>query len=450
MTLPEKFEEKMNHLLGEDFPKFKAALDSAPPVSVRVNPSKRIENETLEVDEKVKWSTEGVYLKKRPVFTLDPAFHAGAYYVQEASSMFLEHVFNAVVDKKKPLKVLDLCAAPGGKTTLIASLLGENDILVANEVIKTRLSILKENLLKWGFKNIVIVNQDPETFSDLEGFFDIVLVDAPCSGEGLFRKDASAVSEWSENHVGMCSARQRRILTAAALLVGPGGSLIYSTCTYNPTENQENVKWINRILDFETTKIEVPEKWDITTSENCFQFFPHKNRGEGFFIAALKNLSREAKFVKGKVDFRHLQRAQIDSLRPWIKESEIDNFEFFRKNDGNIIALDKRILNFYGSIFKALAKRSSGLEIGIFKGNDFVPSHAFALTDLVSEKVHRLELDEKQALLFLKKENFDFEVAAEGWALVTYKGLGLGWIKKIGNRFNNYLPTEWRIRMEIE
>jgi 16S rRNA C967 or C1407 C5-methylase (RsmB/RsmF family)/NOL1/NOP2/fmu family ribosome biogenesis protein len=450
MNLPEAFQNHTSQILGDEFPAFLAALNTPVPVSVRLNPKKKSELPTLEVEESVLWAKEGRYLKQRPVFTLDPSFHAGAYYVQEASSMFLEHVFEQIVDRSRPIKVLDLCAAPGGKTTHLASLLGENDLLVANEVIKSRLSILKENLLKWGYSNVIISNQDPETFADLEGFFDVVLVDAPCSGEGLFRKDPAAVNEWSESHVQMCSARQKRILSAAAMLVAPKGVLIYSTCTYNTAENQENVKWLNRTLDFETMKLDVPAAWGVTESENCFQFFPHKTKGEGFFIAALKNLSRDAKFVKGKPDLNRLRREQRAVLKDWFKPEVFEDIEFFYKNDGNIVAIRTSLLADYGSVLRALAKRSSGLEIGIFKGKDFVPSHAFALSDLISEHVERLEVPEAQALKFLKKENFEFAAGKDGWVLVTYRGLGLGWIKKIGDRINNYLPTEWRIRMDID
>ena len=450
MNLPKTFQEQTIQILGDDYPAFLAALETPAPVSVRLNPKKKSLISTLEIEENVLWAKDGRYLKKRPVFTLDPAFHAGAYYVQEASSMFLEHVFEQVVDKTRPIKVLDLCAAPGGKTTHLASMLGENDLLVANEVIKGRLSILKENIQKWGFSNMIISNQDPETFADLEGFFDIVLVDAPCSGEGLFRKDPNAVNEWSEQNVQMCSARQRRILSAAAMLVAPKGTLIYSTCTYNSIENQENVKWLNRTLDFETVQLEVPKEWGVTESEKCFQFFPHNTKGEGFFIAALKNLSRDARFVKGKPDLNRLRREQRTILKDWVKPELFEEIEFFYKNDGNVVAIRKSLLADYGSVLRALDRRSSGIEIGIFKGADFVPSHAFALSDLISEDLNKMELTENQALKYLKKENFEFASGKDGWILITYGGLGLGWIKKIGDRINNYLPTEWRIRMDIE
>jgi 16S rRNA C967 or C1407 C5-methylase (RsmB/RsmF family)/NOL1/NOP2/fmu family ribosome biogenesis protein len=450
MKLPEAFETNMSQILGNEYPDFVAALDEASPVSVRLNPKKKTEQSALEVEGNVLWANDGRYLIKKPVFTEDPAFHAGAYCVQDASSMFLGHILDKIVDRRRPIRVLDLCASKGEQTTLLASILGEKDLLVANEIVKGRLAILKENILKWGFSNIIVSSHDPETFADLEGFFDVVLVNPPSSAEGLFRKDSSVANEWSEANVQMHATRQKRILSAAAMLVAPKGVLIYSTSTYNTSENQENVQWLNRTLDFETMDLEVSETWGITKSENCFQFFPHKTKGEGFFIAAMKNLSRDAKFVKGKPDLNRLRREQRAILKDWFRPEIFEDLEFLYKNDGNIVAIRTALLADYGSVLRALAKRSSGIEIGIFKGKDFVPSHAFALSDMISDDVERLEVPASEALKFLKKENFEFSTGKDGWLLITYGGLPLGWVKKIGDRINNYLPAEWRIRMDSE
>lgn len=448
MNLPEAFQTNLSQILGAEFPAFLAALKGPAPVSVRLNPKKTSELPALEIEENVLWAKDGRYLINKPVFTEDPAFHAGAYGVQDASAMFLGHVLEQVVDRSRPIRVLDLCASKGVQTTLLASMLGEKDLLVANEIVKSRLSILKENILKWGFSNVIVSNQDPETFADLEGFFDVVLVNPPSSSEGLFRKDIGAINEWSEANVQMHATRQKRILSAAAMLVAPKGVLIYSTNTYNAAENQENVKWLNRTLDFETIDLEVPTEWGITKSENCFQFFPHKTKGEGFFIAAMKNLSRDAKFVKGKPDLNRLRREQRAILKDWFKPEIFDDLEFLYKNDGNIVAIRTSLLTDYGSVLRALAKRSSGIEIGIFKGKDFVPSHAFALSDMISVEIEKLEVPASEALKFLRKENFEFSNGKDGWLLITYGGNALGWVKKIGDRINNYLPADWKIRID--
>lgn len=447
-NLPERFSENIKNILGDEFEDFKKALDTDSPVSIRLNPAKTFKS-AFALDNPIPWTENGYYLKTRPVFTLDPAFHAGAYYVQEASSMVIEHIFKKYVHHYSPLKVLDLCAAPGGKTTHLASLLTDEDLLVANEVIKGRVGILKENLLKWGFTNTIVASQDPETFADLEGFFDVVLVDAPCSGEGMFRKTPDAINEWSEESVVACSARQKRILSAAAMLVAPKGLLIYSTCTYNSSENQDNAHWLARTLDFENIEVDVPEEWGVTQAKPGLQFFPHKAKGEGFYVSVFRNKGRDERFVKGKPNIQRLRRDQTELLSAWIKEEEFEKYSYFLKNDGVVVTIKTSLLNEFGSVLKALDKRSSGLELGLFKGNDFIPSHAFALSSLISEKVQRVDLEEKNALLYLKKETFDLPEHANGWALITYQNLGLGWAKIIGDRINNYLPTEWRIRMEL-
>jgi 16S rRNA C967 or C1407 C5-methylase (RsmB/RsmF family)/NOL1/NOP2/fmu family ribosome biogenesis protein len=450
MQLPEAFLVKIKENLGQESDKFLAALDDTSPISVRLNSVKSSPG-LFEIDTtQVPWHTEGKYLKERPVFTLDPLFHGGAYYVQEASSMFLKHVFNETVNRYDPIYVLDLCAAPGGKSTLMADLLGEDDLLVVNDVIRTRVTVLKENLQKWGFENVIFCNQDPETFADLEGFFDVVLVDAPCSGEGLFRKDKGAVKEWSEDNVKLCSLRQQRVLSAAGLLVKPDGVLIYSTCTYNNLENDNNVDWICRTLEFEKIEIKVPDDWGITKTASGHQFYPHKLKGEGFYIAAMRQKGSQSKFVKARVNLQRISYKQRDIIEPWLKADVFEEFEYYTKNDGAIIALRQSLLTAYGSVFKAIYKRSSGFEIGVIKGTDLVPSHAFALSNLINENVVFENLDKENALKFLKKEAFTLSSEKDGWILIKHQNIGLGFVKKIGERINNYLPTEWRIRMELE
>ena len=248
--LPDAFAAQMQQQLGSDYEAFAAALATPPPVSIRLNPRKPA------VDivglTPVPWCAEGFYLPSRPVFTLDPLFQAGAYYVQEASSMLLAEAIRQTVGKRKPyagqapLKALDLCAAPGGKSTLLASALPPHSVLVCNEVIRSRVPVLRENIDKWGYANVVVSHHDPDDFAPLAGFFDLVMIDAPCSGEGLFRKDPKAMNEWSPEHVMLCAARQGRILAASAPLVAEDGWLIYSTCTYNDAENRQAMQWLCR------------------------------------------------------------------------------------------------------------------------------------------------------------------------------------------------------------
>ena len=241
ISLPPAFTERMQQLLGNESETFFQALVSESPTSIRLNPEKTV-NTDLPFSEllsrQVPWCSNGYYLKERPSFTSDPLLHGGAYYVQEASSMFLQVVLQQITEDT-PLRVLDLCAAPGGKSTLLANNLPKDSLLVSNEVIKSRASILKENIIKWGYDHIVVTNSDPNRFTGMKGAFDMILVDAPCSGEGMFRKDEKAITEWSENNLRLCEERQKRILSDVWDALAPGGYLVYSTCTYNPGENED-------------------------------------------------------------------------------------------------------------------------------------------------------------------------------------------------------------------
>jgi 16S rRNA C967 or C1407 C5-methylase (RsmB/RsmF family)/NOL1/NOP2/fmu family ribosome biogenesis protein len=439
----------MKSLLGADYQSFITSLREETPVSIRINPRK---NRQFDL-EKVAWNSEGFYFPSRPVFTLDPLFHAGAYYVQEASSMFIAEAVRQTVDLAKPLKIMDLCAAPGGKSTLLASLLNDESLLVVNEVIKNRLGALKENLEKWGFPNYIVANQDAEEMIDLEGFFDVVLVDAPCSGEGLFRKDPNAMNEWSEDAVNRCSARQKRILQAAAMLVKPNGILLYSTCTYNQKENQQNVKYLTQHFDYQQVSLDIPAEWNIVERDESYQFFPHKVRGEGFFLSVFKKNNGWEAEKKGKIKLNKVHRKQVEILSKWLENPE--KFEFFERASSNkqdkiIVAIPTTLTTEYAVILRSLQKRSSGLEIGQFKGDDFIPTHDLALSVAINKNLPAIELSKEDALRFLKRENMGIQPELNGWLLARYEGLNLGWMKIIGDRINNYLPREWRIRMDIE
>ncbi len=451
MNLPESFILQMKRDLGDDFSKFEESLNAQTPTSIRVNPAKNIPLEALfEADlRQIQWNKDGFYLPERPNFTLDPAFHAGAYYVQEASSMFVKEALTQTMDFDKSLKVMDLCAAPGGKSTLIASLLNQKSMLVANEVIKSRIAPLKENLEKWGFPNYVVTNHDSEEMIDLEGFFDLVLTDAPCSGEGLFRKDKNARNEWSENNVQICSARQKRILQAAAMLVAPNGFLCYSTCTYNASENEQNAKWLTQIADFEEVKLDFPVEWGIVKKEFGYQFFPHLLEGEGFYLSIFRKTSGTKQNASGKIKLNRLSQKKYENIKKWLRD--IENLDFFEKPEGTIVAIPKVLISEYATIFRVLQKRSSGFEIGQLKGDDFIPSHSLALSTAIASDIQSVELSKEQALKFLKKETIDIDTQniQKGWVLAKYRGLNLGFMKVMNDRINNYLPKEWRIRMDI-
>lgn len=265
--------------------------------SIRLNPNKPATlNPQFATLQKVPWNSNGYYLSERPSFTSDPLFHAGAYYVQEASSMFLEDAIRQTCDLTQNLKVLDLCAAPGGKSTLIQSIISDNSLLVSNEIIKTRVNILSENITKWGAANVVVTNNDPKDFQKLPGYFDVIVVDAPCSGSGLFRKDPEAIDEWSLNNVTLCSQRQQRILADILSSLKPGGILIYSTCSYSEAEDEDICDWLlSGTQDpLSGLRLQIKSDWHIIETSSPqhnaygYRFYPDKLKGEGFFIAVFQ------------------------------------------------------------------------------------------------------------------------------------------------------------------
>ena len=453
MKLPEAFIDQMKTQLGDAYAHFEAALQESSPVSIRYN-SAKVSSKT---GKSIAWNEEGYFLPKRPIFTLDPLFHAGAYYVQEASSMMIGYALSKVMSVQKPLRVLDLCAAPGGKTTLLASILHPESLLLANEVIKSRVMILKENMQKWGYANVHISNHDPEGFDKLTAFFDVILIDAPCSGEGLFRKDPAAINEWSLGSVQACAGRQKRILNAAMPLLKPSGVLVYCTCTYNDTENQESGQFILEEDGFKEIKIDLPDTWGVVAKPIGYQCYPHRVKGEGFFFSLFQKKSAfqhaqpyDSQPRRGKEEgfrsFKRLHAKQLPDVKRWLTNA--DDFHFFVKPNSEVIAIMNCQLEDVRILDNTLFAKGLGLTMGTFKGDDFIPAHALALSTALTANVPRLELTASEALLFLKKENLALN-APKGWLLATHQGLGLGWVKGLGNRINNYLPKDWRIRMEI-
>ncbi len=455
IALPIDFQQRMQASLGTSYDAFLAALSEKPPVSIRQNPLKKAD--VLFPDAySIPWTTDGLYLPQRPIFTLDPAFHAGAYYVQEASSMLIGYALGQKIDFDKSLKILDLCAAPGGKSTLLAALMNDKSLLLSNEVIKSRVTILKENIHKWGNPNVMVSNHEVEEMGALEGFFDVIVIDAPCSGEGLFRKDENAQKEWSLENVNLCSTRQRKIVANAISLLREGGVLLYSTCTYNADENIDNVKWIAENFDCNSETVELPAEWGVETIENDkvvgYQCFPHKVKGEGFFFSVFtktKHLlsSKDAAFLSKNTGVEPLDKKDIERLEPWLKDSA--SLNFYRKGNGTIVAIPKAIARLCAEVERGLRRVSFGIELGEFKGKDFIPAHTLALSNLISPNVQAIELVREEALFFLKKELHSVESELKGWTLARYEGLNLGWMKVLPNRINNYLPTEFRIRMDL-
>ena len=438
MALPADFISRTKPLLGDEWDAFEQALHEKSPVSIRLNPMKILPEDcllSLVPTEKVPWASDAYYLASRPLFTLDPLFHAGCYYVQEASSMYLETILKKHVSEKA--NVLDLCAAPGGKSTLLASALPAGSLLVANEVIRSRAHILAENITKWGNPYTIVSNNDPSAFGQIPAFFDVLVTDVPCSGEGMFRKDPNAMQEWSIQQVKLCAERQKRILADCWPTLKSGGILIYSTCTYNREENEENLQWICEELGAEI--IEEPRR-----------FLPHQTKGEGFFIAVLRKSETESTTINSRT--KKLQTANKQSVKipQELKQLLVskDDFSFFLEKN-TFIAFPLSLEPDYLYLKNRLKILSAGIFLGELKGKDFIPDHALAMSSNLSPSTFpALEVDKPTAIRYLQKEALaappsEFPL---GIALATYQQVPLGFIKNIGNRINNLYPQEWRIR----
>ncbi len=454
LQLPEDFKRQMEADLGQEAPSFFNALNTESPTSIRYNPNKQSPNlNYFEGSSVIPWSGNGHYLEKRPSFTFDPYFHAGHYYVQEASSMFLEEALKQSVDLTESLRVLDLCAAPGGKSTHLSSLISDDSILISNEVISTRASILVENLTKWGKANVIVCNNDPEHFSDLENCFDVVVIDAPCSGEGMFRKDNDSINEWNLNNVNICSARQKRIIHTASKLLRTNGIIIYSTCTFN---TKEDVDPINDLLaegGWESIQLNIDKfpgivERNISSNTTLFgyHFYPHKIKGEGFYISILrKTETEESKWPKvmKNVDFTDKKTRNVIS-----EYIETDGLDFIQHNQQTLafpINLKNEML---GILNTSLRIKKFGIDLGQVIREELIPDQALAMSLIPLKKFETLTLSKEQAIMYLQKKDFNTNTNLKGWYLMKYENAVLGFAKLIGNRMNNTYPKEWRIRSE--
>ena len=396
-SLPAKFIERAKRDNPNHEKSFKA-LDSDSPISIRLNPNKRQELSYLKFQEKVAWCSTGFYLKSRPKFTLDPLFHAGCYYPQEAGSMFIESVFKSLELVDAPV-VLDLCGAPGGKSTLLAGLLNNQGVLVSNEVIRSRAYILAENVTKSGYSNCLVSNNDPKDFSALKGSFDVILIDAPCSGEGMFRKDLKSRTEWSEENANMCSARQKRIVMDVWDSLKENGYLIYSTCTFNPEENENNIDWLLNELDCEIVQVPLFENVIPDSKNYGLYFLPGFTKSEGFYCCVLQK--KEKVNLNSKIKLENLSILKsIDNISSFIKNTS--NLVFWNENE-TIYGSTELTFNFYSQHLKKLKWMKIGVKLGENTKKGFSPDIELALNPSLIKSHNTIELSEKQALKYLRK-----------------------------------------------
>lgn len=429
MRLSKDFISLIKRQTGAETDAFIEALNEPQSTSVRINsklpPS---EIDIIKGATPISYCSTGYSLKERPDFTMDPMLHGGAYYVQEASSMYLEQIVKKYLSGS--VKCLDLCAAPGGKSTHLASLLSKESLLISNEVMPQRANILNENMTKWGDANTIVTNNTPSDFQKLKGFFDIIVTDVPCSGEGMFRKEPKAVEDWSLDAVMMCAERQKNILTDIWDSLKEGGLLIYSTCTFNHYEDEENVEWIAETLGAELLEQR--------------HFYFHQTIGEGFFIAALRKTApmREASIP------RQGRQKKVAVKRPAFFRTIRDSDRYSTLElSGTVCAIPSSLEDEFNYIAANFRVVKGGIGVCTYKGKDEIPAHALAVSKILDKgSCNVCEIDRPTAIQFLKREAITISGAEKGHLLVCYRGLPLGWVKNLGNRCNNLYPDYWRIR----
>lgn len=449
LPLPEKFVARILRDMGESEGRALCdALLGEPPIAVRLNPYKdgaRLQGHPIG------WSRYGILLDERPSFTLDTAFHAGCYYVQEAGSQFVGRILETTGTGDG--RILDMCAAPGGKTTLYSALVGKGGLVVANDPVRNRASVLADNVRKWGVGNVVVTCEEPQRIAAFENRFDVVAVDAPCSGEGMFRKDERARGEWSENNVRLCAARQSEILGNAWRALRPGGVLIYSTCTFNRTENEGVLQEFSvRVGDelAEAEEIVCDAAWGVVEGREgvfrTFRFYPHRTCAEGFFVAVARKAPSDAR--AGVPKARRKIMADVGGtaareLSRWVLQPE--NMRF--------AAIGDDCYGYYADAYdevRAFAETLnviySGVAMGRIYDGRLKPDPALAaFAGLDRGAVAVAELCREDALRYLRKQDVAAAAFAEGVNLVTADGCALGFAKRIGNRCNNMYPNSLRI-----
>ena len=437
-TLPDALRERLAQLLGDELPLLEAALGGTPPTSIRINPAKAYTCDAPSVP----WCPTGRQLGTRPKFTLDPLLHAGAYYVQEASSMLLEQAFLACGFDGRDIAALDLCAAPGGKSTHLRSLMAPGGLLVANEVDGRRRRILEENLWKWGAANVVIAGSDPADLRHIPGTFDLVLVDAPCSGEGMFRKDPFAREQWSPALVDQCAATQGQLLPHAWDALRPGGVLIYSTCTWEPAEDEEQLAMLQQ-WGGTPVELDLDPTWGVQPSPlpgaKGYRCYPHRVKGEGFFIGVVRKPGEAT---------GHPQRTVPGSghadVRAWLRQGDR---VALTEREGILHAVDGPWAELVATLGRAMRITAPGIPVAEWKGNGLRPHPALALSTLLKPGVFpTVDLDAHGAMDYLRGMALP-AMEAHGVALARSGHTPLGWLQGAGRRWNNRWPAGWRVRM---
>lgn len=441
MKLPEEFIAQLRGLLPEEWEALSDAIETnEPSVAVRVNETRGV---AVPADaHRVPWCGQGFYLNGRPVFTFDTDWHAGRYYVQDASSMFIAHVIKHFVHE--PVRYLDLCAAPGGKTTAAIQALPPRSLTVANEIVPPRARVLADNVIRWGTPRCVVTSNAPANLGKFEAFFDVIAADVPCSGEGMMRKDDEAVAQWSPALVEQCAQRQREILADVWPALRPGGLLIYSTCTYNRQENEEIAEYI--VSELGATSLEVPiePEWNIHPAIgsdcHCYRFMSHRVDGEGLFMTVFQ---KEGNTPRQDIRIKEKNAKKADeTLKCWL--SSPDDYSIDQQGD-LMIAVPQDIRREVAALRASLNVLHTGVELATVMGRKTVPHPALAMSTARAAGAFPIcEVDYATALRYLRGESINVD-GPRGYVLVAHKGAVLGFANNLGNRANNLYPKSQRI-----
>lgn len=438
--IPAGFAASMLAQLGADEgARLLAALDTEPVTGIRLNAAKGIDAPGYA--KKVPWAERGYVLPERPSFVLDPAWHQGRYYVQEPASMFAGTVIAQALDTGNSVKVLDLCAAPGGKTTAVADALPAGSLLIANEFVPKRAEILGENVLKWGRPDMVVTRGDTSPLCQaLDGCMDLVIADVPCSGEGMMRKEEEARRQWSPGLVADCAALQREIAANGARALREGGLMLYSTCTFNAEENEHNVEWICAELGFEVVDVPADPVWGLRSHGPGWHFYPHLTGSEGLYVCLLRKVATAHRARMPK----KLPKSVRADL-PWCDTGGRVLYE----HDDQLFAISEEYLPHMQAIGRQVLQ--PGTPIAAASKRGWEPTHAAAMSQLFRRGAFtEVELNEEQALRYLARRTDGLpETSARGYVLTTYHDMPLGWLKALGNRYNNLYPQNWRIRQNV-
>lgn len=447
MKLSDDFIAQMRDILPDECESlFTAITTTEPSVSIRVNDRRGV---CLDdgVEARVPWCKLGRYLNERIPFTFDVDFQTGRYYVQDASSMFIHHVIRHLV--KQPVRYLDLCAAPGGKTTTAISALPSDSLVVANEIMNARARVLRENIVKWGSPRCVVTNNAPRDLGKLTHFFDVVAADVPCSGEGMMRKDEEARNQWTPALVKQCAALQKSIVDDIWNALRPGGLLIYSTCTYNREENEKMVAYIVEQYGAESVEVPVDPQWNIhpaiDSEHHCYRFMPHRTNGEGLFMAVLRKPADER---RQELRMKKNKSGKAKPVPvPKGVDAWLDNPKQYALSvvEDEVVAVPNDIAPLM-SAFADLHVLHAGVSVGTIKGKNCVPSHSLALsTALCEEAFAKSEVNYPTAMAYMRGEAIVLADAPRGYVLLTYNGRPIGFVNNLGNRANNLYPKGWRV-----